>query len=85
MFASSTCFSRKATSLPKRASLLWYLTENLNLLSLFDHNVGLTIKFAMVIVSDNVEENEPLSQTRVDMTKAKTKHVLSVSLKTAEG
>ena len=49
-------------------SLLWYLTEDLNLLCLFDRNVGLTTKCAMVKVSENVVENETLSQTRVDLT-----------------
>ena len=48
------------------ASPLWYLTENLNQLGLFDRNVGLTTKSAMVKVSENVEEDEPLFQTRVD-------------------
>ena len=65
-------------------SLLWYLTEYLNLLSMFNRNVGLTSNCAMVIVSENVVE-EPLSQTRVDMTNTKTKHLLSVSTKTGEG
>ena len=60
MFASSISFSRKAASLPNMASLLWYLAEDLNLLGLFDRNVGLTTKFAAVKVSDNVED-EPLS------------------------
>ena len=55
------------------ASLLWYLTENLNLLSLLDCNVGLTMKYVMVKVSENVEEDEPLSQACVDMTNTKNK------------
>ena len=58
------------------ASLLWYLKEDLNLLGLFDRSVGLTTKCAMVEVSENVEEDEPLSQARVNMTK--TKHLLNV-------
>ena len=73
MFASSTSFSRKAASLPKMASLLWYLIVDLNFLGLFDRNVGLTTKFAMVKVSENVKEGEPLSQTLVDMTNTKDK------------
>ena len=48
MFASSTSYSKKATSLPKMASLLWYLKEDLNLLGLLDLNIGLTTKFDMV-------------------------------------
>ena len=64
MFASSNSFSKKReASLSKMASLLWYLTENLNLLGLFDRNVGLTRKFAIVKVLENVEEDELLSQT----------------------
>ena len=53
------------------ASLLWYLAEDLNLFGLFDRNVGLTTNFAMVKVLQNVEEDEPLSQTRLDMTSTK--------------
>ena len=45
-FASSISFSKKATSLPKMASLLLYLTKDLNLLHLFDCNVALTAKCA---------------------------------------
>ena len=67
------------------ASLPWYLTEDLNLLGLFNRNEGLTTKCAMVKVSENVEEDEPLSQTRVNMTNTKTKHVLKVSPKIVEG
>ena len=54
------------------ASLLWYLTGDLNLFGLFDRNIGLTTKCAMVKVSENVIE-EPLPQTPVDMTKTKSK------------
>ena len=64
---------RKAASLPKIASLLWYLTEDLNLLGLLHRNVGLTTKFALVKVSENIEKFEPLSQTHVDMTNTKNK------------
>ena len=71
MLAPSTTFFEKAASLPKTASSLWYLKENLNLLGLFDRNVGLTTKCTMVKVSENVEENIPLSQARVDMTNTK--------------
>ena len=63
MFASSTSFSKKAASLPKLAPLLLYLTEDLNLLGLFDCNVGLTTKYAMVNVSEIVKEDQPLSHT----------------------
>ena len=55
------------------ASRLSYLTEDLNLLNLFDRNVGLTTKCAMVKVSKNVVEDDQLSQTRVDMTNTKSK------------
>ena len=72
MFASSTSFSKKAAFLPKMASVLWYLTKDLNLLGLFDRKVGLTSKCAIVKVSENVEEDEPLSQTGVDVTNTKT-------------
>ena len=74
MFASSTSFSKTAASLPKMASLPWYLTEDLNLLALFDCNVGLTTICAMVKISKNLEEDELLlSQTRADMTNTKNK------------
>ena len=66
-------------------SLLWYLTENINLLGLFDRNEGLTTKCAAVKVSENVVEEEPLSQTRVELTNTKTKHLLSVSTKKVQG
>ena len=55
------------------ASLLRYLTEDLNLLGLFDRNKGLTTECAMVKASENVEEDEPLSQTRVDVINTKNK------------
>ena len=55
------------------ASLLWYLTEDLNLLGWFDRNLGLTTKCATVKVSKNVVEDEPLSQTQVDTTNTKNK------------
>ena len=41
--------------------------RRLNLLGLFDRNVGLTTKFATMKVSEKVEEDKPLSQTQVDM------------------
>ena len=66
-------FFLNAASFPKMASLLWYLTEDLNLLSLFNRNVGLTKKCAMVKVSENVKEDEPLPQALVDMTNTKNK------------
>ena len=40
---------------------------------LFDRNKGLTTKCAMVKISENLKEDEPLSQTRVDMTNTKNK------------
>ena len=56
------------------ASRLWFLTEDLNLLAgLFDRNVDLTTKCAMVKVLENVVQEEPLSQTRVDVTNTKNK------------
>ena len=55
------------------ASVMWYLTEDLILLRVFDRNVGLTKKCAMVKVSENVVEEKPLSQTGVDMTNTKNK------------
>ena len=45
---------------------------------LFDRNVGLTAKYAMVKVSDNVVEEEPLSQTRVNTTYTKNKTLVGV-------
>ena len=43
------------------------------MLGLFDRNVGLTTKCAMVKVSENVVEDEPLSQIQVDMTNTTNK------------
>ena len=75
MFASSTSFSKQAASLTKMASLLWCLTVSLNLLGQFDRNIGLTTKCDLVKVSENVEEDEPLSQTGLDMINTKNKTV----------
>ena len=47
----------------------------LNLLDMFDCNVGLTTKRALVKVSENVAEDEPQSQTQFDMTNIKNKTV----------
>ena len=58
MFALSSSVSKKAASLPQMASFLWYITEDLNLLGLFDRNVGLTTKCAMVKTLENVEGDE---------------------------
>ena len=63
------------------ASLLWYLTEDLILLGLFDRNVGLSAKCAMIKVSKNAVEEEPLSQTPVDMTNTKNKTLLECARK----
>ena len=37
--------------------VLRYVTDDLNLLGMFDRNVGLTTKCALVKVSENVEED----------------------------
>ena len=63
------------------ASLLWYLTEDLGWLGLFDRSVGLTTKCALTKVSDNVEENGTLPQTRLDVTHAKIKTIVEVVTK----
>ena len=63
------------------ASLLRYLTENLNLFGLLDFKVGLNTKCAMVKVSENVVEDEPLSQTRVDTTNTKNKTLVECAHK----
>ena len=67
------------------ASLLWYLTEDLNLLGLFHRSIGLTIKCALMKVLENVEEDETLSQTRLDVINTKIKTILSVSPTTGKG
>ena len=67
------------------ANLLWYLTKDLNLLGLFNRYVGLTTKCATVKVSENIVEEQPQSQTQVDMANTKIKHLLSVTTKTKEG
>ena len=69
-------FEKKAAYLPKMASLLQYLTEDSNLLGLFDDNKGLTTKCVMIKGSRNVEENEPLSQIGVDMTNTKNNTIV---------
>ena len=66
------------------ASLQWYLTEDLNLLSLFDCNVGLITKCALVKVSENVEEDELLSQTHVDMTNKKNETLVECVTKNSK-
>ena len=53
------------------ASRLWYLVVDLNLVGLCDRNVSLNTKCAMVKVSENVKEDEPLSQALVEMINAK--------------
>ena len=65
IFTSSTRFSKIAGffTVPKMASLLRCLTEDLNLLGLFDRSVGLTTKCALMKVSENVKEDVTLSQT----------------------
>ena len=64
---------------------LFYLLEDLNLLGLFDRTVGLTTKLAMVNVSENVEEDEPLSQTRINVINTKSKPRVECVKKTAKG
>ena len=75
MFTSSTSFSKKTAFLSKMVSLLLYLTEDLNLLGLFDRSVCSTTKCTLMKVSENVEEDETLSQTRLDVTNTKIKTV----------
>ena len=85
MFTSSTSFSKKAAFLRKMAILLWYLTEDLNLLGLFDLSVGLVTKCALIKVSKNVEEDETLSQTRLDVTNTKSKTMVECVTKNRKG
>ena len=58
------------------AILLRYLTADLNLPGLFDRSVGLTTKCALMKVSENVEQDETLSQTRLDVTNTKIKTIV---------
>ena len=53
------------------ASLLRCLIVDLNLMGLCDCNVGLNTKCAVVKVSENVEEDEPLSQALVEIINTK--------------
>ena len=55
MYTSSTSFSKKTAFLSKMTSLLWYLTEDLNLFGQFDRSVGLTTQCALMKVSENIE------------------------------
>ena len=55
------------------SSLFWYLTEGLILFGLFYRTVGLTTKCATVKISEHTVEEEPPSQTRLDMTNTKNK------------
>ena len=57
------------------------------MLGLFDRSVCLNTKCALMKVSDIVEENEILAQTRLDVTNTKInkKKLLSLSPKTGEG
>ena len=64
-------FQKKTASAPRIASLLWYRAEDLNLRGKFDCNIDLTTKCAVAKVSDNAEEDKPLSQARVDTTNSK--------------
>ena len=54
------------------------------MLGLFNRNVGLITKYAMVKVLENIEEEEPLLQTRVDMTNTKNKALVESVRKKAE-
>ena len=58
------------------ASVLWYLTEDLNLLGRFYRSVGLTTKCALTKVSENVEEDYTLSRTRLDVTNSIIKTIV---------
>ena len=62
-------------------SFMWYLTEDLNLLRLFDRNVGLTTKIPWWKFQKNVVEEEPSSQTRVNMTNTKNKALVECANK----
>ena len=53
------------------AILLWCFIVDLNLVDLCDRNVGLNKKCVMVKVSENVEEDEALSQALVKMINTK--------------
>ena len=63
------------------ASLLWYLSEDLNLLGLFDRKVGLITKYAMAKVSENVVDDELLSQTQADTINTKNKTLVECANK----
>ena len=76
-------FQKKAASLPKMAILLWYLTEDLNLLGLFDDNLGLTTKYVIEkVISKKINHCYKLEWIGPTQ---KTKHLLSLSPKTVEG
>ena len=81
MYTSSTSFSKIAAFSPKMASLLWYLTEVLNLLGLFDRSLSLTTKFILMEISENIEEDETLSQIRLDVTNTKIKTIAKCVIK----
>ena len=81
MFTSSNSVSKKAAFLSKMASLLWYLAEDLNLRGLFDRSAGLTTQCAFMKVSENVEEDEALSQIRLDVTNTKIKTIVECATK----
>ena len=62
---------QKKGALPKRASDLYYFIVNLNLVGLCDFNVGVHTKCALVKLSENVKEHEPLSQALVKIINTK--------------
>ena len=84
----SNSFSKKKQLLYLRwllARRSWYFKEDLSLRGLLDRNVGLITKCAMVKVSENVVEKEPLSQTRLDMTNTKNQTLVECVNKRVEG
>ena len=54
---------------------------DLNLLGLFDRNIGLTTKCAMGKVLENFVEEKPLLQTPVGMTDTKNKTLVEYATK----
>ena len=64
----------KATAVCKMAGHLWQLSENLIVLSMFEPDVDLAAKRAMLKVLEDFEEKEkPQPRDRVGMTNIKAK------------
>ena len=77
---------QKKEALLMRASDLCCFIVNLNLVGLCDRSVGLHTKCALVKLSENVKEHEPLLQALVKIINTKKrKLLLSVSPNTVEG